>query len=109
MVRACVYEVTHTGNSVLSGTIGLMEDPVMHHRFRKPLGPFFSRQGIQRIESAIARNVQMLDDRLKASSGSESVVSLEVLFSAMTGDVICGICLGENLGILRSHDSAVDW
>lgn len=75
--------------------------------------PFFSRLGVTRLQSAIAAAALQLESRLRELKGTNTVLSLELAFSAFSSDVIRKICLGSSAqpgeGFLDAPDWGVDW
>ncbi|KAL4998395.1 putative cytochrome P450 [Aspergillus recurvatus] len=81
-----------------------------HHRLRrKPLEPFFSRLGIDRIEPLIIEEAKLLNDRLQSSSGSGRILRLDYVFSAFAGDVITQICSEGGPTMMNNQDFGKDW
>ncbi|KAL4884660.1 putative cytochrome P450 [Aspergillus karnatakaensis] len=76
----------------LEGATTLTQNHEQHRRHRKLLEPFFSRQGIDRIESVLAEEAKLLDNHLKDLKGSGKVIRLDYVFSAFAGDVVERIC-----------------
>jgi cytochrome P450 len=79
----------HTGSHLLT------EEHSLHRRRRKPLEPFFSRMGIQRLQPMLADVALKLEERLKKLSGTGTVIRLDHAYSAFSGDIIGRICLGS--------------
>jgi cytochrome P450 len=78
-----------------TGSHLLTEEHSLHRRRRKPLEPFFSRMGIQRLQPMLADVALKLEERLKKLSGTGKVVRLDHAYSAFSGDIIGRICLGS--------------
>ncbi|KAL4932039.1 cytochrome P450 [Aspergillus undulatus] len=81
----------------------------LHRRRRKPLEPFFSRLGIDRIEHFIIEETKLLDDRLQSLAGSGIIVRLDHLFSAFAGDVIGRICAESEPDLIKRGDFGEEW
>lgn len=81
----------------------------LHRVRRKHLEPFFSRQGITRIEGRIAELVKKMDDRLVGLKGTGSVLSIDVVLCALTGDVIGQVSSGMQAGLLDDPDFTPAW
>lgn len=64
----------------------------LHRMRRKPLEPFFSRQGIDRFEPFITSVANIMDRRLQSLEGSKRIIRLDHVFSAFAGDAIGKIC-----------------
>ncbi|KAF9873287.1 CND11p [Colletotrichum karsti] len=81
----------------------------LHRKRRKHLEPFFSRQGITRIEDQIAEHVMKMDNRLVGLSGSGSIIPLDHVLCALTGDVIGQVSSGTQAGLLDDTDFVPAW
>lgn len=92
-----------------AGSHFLAKSHDLHRRRRKPLEPFFSRQGIKRLEPMLADLVRCLAGRLDALKGTHSVVRLDHAFFAFTGDVIGRVCLDEPSNYLIDPQFAPQW
>lgn len=86
------------------GSIGLTTDHDLHRRRRKPLEPFFSRLGVNRVEPMVVETVSKLVDRFKNLKGTGTVIHLEHAFSAFSGDVIGNLCCEEHVNFLDDED-----
>lgn len=83
---------------------------------RKPLEPFFSRMGVQRLQPLIAEIALKMENRLRELEGTRKLVRLDHVFSAFSGDIIGRICLSTNSSaaeerpeFLDDPDFAPDW
>lgn len=81
----------------------------LHRKRRKPLEPFFSRQGIERIESSIVEETILLDQRFQDLKGSGRVVRLDHAFSAFAGDVISRICCESPATFVKHEEFSPHW
>ena len=81
----------------------------LHRKRRKPLEPFFSRQGIERFEPFVVEAVKLMDRRLQSFKGSNRVIRLDHVFSAFAGDVIGGICCESPPKLIEDPDFASHW
>ncbi|KAL4757590.1 cytochrome P450 [Aspergillus foveolatus] len=80
------------------------------HRLRyKPLDPFFSRMGIDRLEPLIIEEAKLLNDRLQNYSGSGRVLRLVDVFSAFAVDMITQICSEGGPAMMNKPDFGKDW
>lgn len=85
-------------------------DHDLHRKRRKPMEPFFSKQGINRIQPMLDELVLLLVTRLKESAGTGRVIRLDHAFSALAGDVISNICIeSPPAPMLRDPDFAPEW
>jgi cytochrome P450 len=79
----------------IKGSHGMTVDHDLHRRRRKPMEPFFSRQGVTRMEPKISELVITLAGRLQEYRGTGKVIRLDHAFSALAGDVINNICIND--------------
>lgn len=79
----------------LLGSHFLTEEHSLHRKRRKPLEPFFSRTGIQRLQPMLGDVALKFENRLKQLSGAGTIIRLDHALSAFSGDVISRICLGD--------------
>ena len=71
--------------------------------------PFFSRLGISRLEPIIAQVVEKLHFRLKALEGTNTVINLNNVYSAFSGDVIRRLCWGDEADFLNDPQFTPAW
>ncbi|OTA98482.1 hypothetical protein M426DRAFT_258664 [Hypoxylon sp. CI-4A] len=81
----------------------------LHRSRRKHLEPFFSRQGITRVEHIIASGAWKLDARLLGLSGSGTFIHMDHALAAMTGDVIGYISCGLQPGLIEEANFSPSW
>ena len=81
----------------------------LHRKRRKPLEPFFSRQGIERLEPFILEVARVMDRRLQSLKGSNRVIRLDHVFSAFAGDVIGKICCESPPKFIENPDFSPHW
>ncbi|KAG9254338.1 cytochrome P450 [Emericellopsis atlantica] len=81
----------------------------LHRIRRKHLEPFFSRQGITRIENRIAELVMKMDDRLVGLKGSGAIIPVDTMLCALTGDIIGQVSSGTQAGLLDDPDFTPAW
>ncbi|CAI7646069.1 unnamed protein product [Penicillium glandicola] len=89
--RTAIWPRYRTGIG-FDGSHTMTENHELHRRRRKPLEPFFSRMGIDKMEPMIIEEAKLLNARLTGLKGSGNVVRLDHVFSAFAGDVIGRIC-----------------
>lgn len=93
-----------------SGSHGMTVDHDLHRKRRKPMEPFFSMQGINRIQPMLDELVLLLVTRLKEYAGTGKVVRLDHVFSALAGDVISNICIDNPASsMLKDPDFNPEW
>lgn len=78
-----------------SGSHLLTVDHTLHRKRRKPLEPFFSRKSIQELQPMLAEVTLKFEQRLRALSGTGTVVRLDHACAAFSGDIIAKICLDD--------------
>ncbi|DAA75510.1 TPA_exp: Uncharacterized protein A8136_1584 [Trichophyton benhamiae CBS 112371] len=102
--RTSHYDVFCKGID-FDGSHLLTVDHDLHRRRRKPLEPFFSRQGIMRLQDMLAEVALKLESRIRALEGTNTVIRLDHAFSAFSGDIIGKICLdsGDDSKTFLSH------
>lgn len=81
----------------------------LHRRRRKPLEPFFSRLGIDRMEGMIIEEAKLLNTRLENFRGSKQVIRLDHMFSAFAGDVIGRICCETPPDMMSHAEFGAHW
>lgn len=87
----------------------MTENHELHRRRRKPLEPFFSRLGIDRMEPMIIEEAKLLNDRLEELRGTKRVIRLDHVFSAFAGDVIGRICCETPPNLMSEPEFGKDW
>lgn len=91
------------------GSHALTTSHDLHRRRRRPLDPFFSRQGVSRLEPMLAEVGGKFVARLNALKGTNSVIRLDHAFSAFSGDIIGRICWENNTEFLDDPHFAPEW
>ena len=81
----------------------------LHRRRRKPLEPFFSRLGIDKMEGMIIEEAKLLDARIEEMRGSKRVIRLDHVFSAFAGDVIGRICCETPPNMMNQAEFGAQW
>ncbi|KAK7988351.1 C6 transcription factor [Apiospora arundinis] len=74
-------------------------DHDIHRSRRAPVGRFFSRSMISRLESDVKTLVRKLCDKLLAQKG-EPAFDIAVAYSCFTADAISGYAFGQGFGLL---------
>ncbi|KAK2823885.1 hypothetical protein FQN49_007522 [Arthroderma sp. PD_2] len=109
--RTSHYDVFCKGID-FDGSHLLTVDHSLHRRRRKPLEPFFSRQGIMRLQDMLAEVALKLESRIRSLEGTNTVIRLDHAFSAFSGDIIGKICLDngdESKTFLNHPDFNPEW
>ena len=73
------------------------------------MDPFFSRQGVSRLEPMMAEVVGKFLARLNALKGTNSVIRLDHAFSAFSGDIMGRICWENDAEFLDDPHFAPEW
>ena len=71
--------------------------------------PFFSRLGVIRLEPMLHEVVGKLTRRFEAMKGTQSLVRLDHVFFAFSGDVIGRVCCEEREDFLDDPNFAPQW
>ena len=80
----------------------------LHRRRRKLLEPFFSRQGVSRLDHTLAEVVEKLAGRLVALKGTNTVIRLDHASGALSGEIIGRICWGDEGEFLDDPNFAAE-
>ncbi|KAL8823042.1 MAG: hypothetical protein Q9191_006234 [Dirinaria sp. TL-2023a] len=107
--RTEIWSRYRTGIGLDEGSHTMSASHELHRRRRKPLEPFFSRLGIDRIEGMIVEKVKLLDTRLEELRGSRKFVRLDHVFAAFAGDVIGKILCETPPKMMEQADFAAQW
>ncbi|KKK19852.1 CND11p, partial [Aspergillus ochraceoroseus] len=109
--RTSHYDVFCKGID-FDGSHLLTVDHNLHRKRRKPLEPFFSRMGVQKLQPMLAQVAWKFEQRLRALEGQSVVIRLDHACAAFSGDIIAKICL-DNVGdgdrFLDHPEFAPDW
>ena len=81
----------------------------LHRRRRKPLEPFFSKQGIGALEPVLSSLTRRLCDRIDSHKGTSKVIRLNYAFYALTGDVITRISCDEYPNLIEDENFSPSW
>lgn len=80
------------------------------HRIRRgALAPFFSRASVYNLEPAVQSVVNKLALRLEAIQGSDNIINLIDVFTALTYDIICQYAFASPYGFIDTPDFAPQW
>lgn len=77
-----------------------------HRARRKPLEPYFSRLGIAKLEPLLHEHVERLHDRLNRYKDSGTVLRLDHIFTAFSGDVVHNTCCDDESRFLEDPEFA---
>jgi cytochrome P450 len=85
------------------------QDHDLHRKRRKPIEPYFSRNGVLKLEQLINERVEKLFHKFHELSGTGIVARLDYAFEAFTGDVMQHICIEKPESLLNSDDFSSEW
>ena len=91
------------------GSLFATVDHELHRARRSPLNNFFSKTAVNDLEPLIREKVQKLSDRFTEIAKNGEVVRADCAFMAVTMDVICTYCFGEDRGYLEYDDFGLEW
>lgn len=100
-------------NSKANGSPGSIASTVpyqLHRARRAPLGPFFSKRGIDNLEIIIRQKVDQLTHGIEEGYMNRGrILPVGVAFTALTLDVISDYCFGQSWRCLSAEDFAPEW
>jgi len=82
-------------SNLVAGSHILTVDHDLHRLRRKPLEPFFSRNGVQRLHGMLTEVTLKMESRLREFQNTSHVVRLDHVFGALASDVMCRICVAS--------------
>jgi hypothetical protein len=85
------------------------EDHDLHRIRRKPLDPFFSRKAVQTYECNVIDELKLLEDRIWAMRGTNTLVNMEHVYAAITGDIIGKISVVDPPSFVAEPDFSPEW
>ena len=82
----------------------------LHRKRRKPLDPYFSKQGVTKLEPMVAELCEkLIVGRFGSLNGTGKVVRLDHAFTAFSGDVINRLCIDDPPNLVDDRDFAPAW
>ncbi|KAL8663897.1 MAG: hypothetical protein Q9202_003446 [Teloschistes flavicans] len=82
----------------------------LHRKRRKPLDPYFSRVGVQKLEPMVADLCERLViGRFERFKGTGKVVRFDHAFTAFSGDVISRLCVDDPPNLVDDPDFSPGW
>lgn len=87
------------------GTIGAN----LHRRRRGAMNPFFAKSSINARMGVIQERVERVCQILEESAMETTIVPFDIVYVALTMDVICLFAFGENYNYLDHLENAVAW
>lgn len=106
------FTLANRGKEIFLTCLGshtMTENHELHRRRRKPLEPFFSRMGIDKMEPMVIEEAQLLNDRMQSLEGTNQVIRLDHVFSAFAGDVIGRICSESPPEMMKNPEFGKEW
>nr|APY21860.1 FmsC [Fusarium equiseti] len=97
------------GGLGIEDTFFASQDHDLHRKRRKPIEPYFSRNGVLKLEQLINERVEKLFNKFHELSGTGVVARLDYAFEAFTGDVMQHICIEKPESLLNSDDFSSEW
>ncbi|KYK58952.1 hypothetical protein DCS_00079 [Drechmeria coniospora] len=97
------------GGLGIEGSHTVSEDHDLHRIRRKPVEYFFSHQKVQSYESEIADEVRLLDSRFRAMKGTGSIVRMEHVYAALTGDLIRHFSVINPPSLISDPEFSPNW
>lgn len=76
----------------------------LHRMRRAALNPFFSKASVRRLEPIIRDGVVELLDRMDTCGRSAEVMQLNMVYKALTADVITEYAFGKSTGYMKMED-----
>jgi cytochrome P450 len=92
-----------------SGTFFLSHSHELHRKRRKPVEPYFSRNGVTKLEPLINKIVDKLISRFESFNGTGRIVRLDHAMLAFSGDIIGHVCVENPAGLVDDEDFAPAW
>ncbi|KAJ5814024.1 uncharacterized protein N7503_000774 [Penicillium pulvis] len=81
----------------------------LHRKRRATLNPYFSHKSIRNLENVMQKGLRRMMGRIKESGQTHSVLSLNLLFKAVTSDTISEYCFGVSTNYLDHDDFNATW
>ena len=81
----------------------------LHRQRRKPMEPYFSRLGVSRQEPMVVEYLHTICDRINTFRGTSTVLQLEQIFTAFSGDVVSGLCSDEPTNFVKDPEFSPSW
>lgn len=81
-----------------------------HHRLRRSaLNPFFSTQAVAKLEPTVKAKVDAVCQHFKRARETGTAINIEVVFAALTTDIISEYAFARDTGYLDNMDKATEW
>lgn len=81
-----------------------------HHRLRRqPLGQYFSKASVDRLEPLIKQKIDDLCQRFEKFRGTGKPIHVENAYMAMTTDIITDYCFGRSYGYMEHPEFSPAW
>lgn len=89
---------------IANGSTASTAQHVLHRHRRAALSPFFSKAAVTSFSSLILSRVELLSARFAEKASTGGVIHLNVVFTALTLDVISHYSFGDTMGLLEDGD-----
>ncbi|KAK2590015.1 hypothetical protein QQS21_012303 [Conoideocrella luteorostrata] len=99
----------NTGIKFAHSSHAVSEDHDLHRVRRKPLDQFFSRRRVQSYEHDIIEELKLLEDRFFAIRGTRTIINMEHVYAAITGDIIGKISVMTSPSLVSDPAFSPDW
>lgn len=82
----------------------------LHRQRRKPLDPYFSRAGVNKLEYLVADLTEkLIVKRFESLKGTNAIVRLDHAFTAYSGDIISALCIDDPPSFTDEPDFSPGW
>lgn len=92
---------------IADGSTASTVQHALHRHRRAALSPFFSKAGVTSFSSLILSRVDLLCARFAEKAGTGAVMHLNMVFTALTLDVISYYSFGDAMGLLEDGEFKV--
>jgi cytochrome P450 len=85
------------------------DDPKLHRQRREPVGSYFSKRNIRKLEGLMQEKVHLLMQRTHEEHVKDAVLNLSDMTSALAIDTISAYCFGHGMRRLEEPEYASLW
>lgn len=97
------YKIACNGFATPGAALGTI-DHDLHRSRRAALNPFFSKQSVRRLEPIVQEALGKVLDRFSQHAKTGSPISVSLLYSALTSDIINNYAFGPSESALEQPD-----
>lgn len=90
-------------------SVAFTADPHTHRLRRESLNPYFGMRRVAQAEDMIKAKVGLLCEQIEQHRKMSRPINLSVAYVAVTMDVICQYCFGEDYELLATDDFSPAW